>query len=110
MQPKHKCPYSIEIDIRKTNGKSLFRFKESPSNMIIGFSAIQKYMDRFVKDPFRPCVISAVIKDQNRKKVYEMRNQESQLVSCMAPIMAFSEVKLGIEYRPITPRFRSFNK
>lgn len=110
MQQRQKCPYSIEIDIRKTNGKPLFRFSDNPSNLIVGFAAIQKYMDRFVKDPFRPCIISAVIKDKNRKKVYEIKNQESELGFCMAPIMAYSEVKLGVEYRPITPRFRSFNK
>jgi hypothetical protein len=110
MQQKQKCPYSIEIDIRKTNGKSLFRFNDSPSNLIVGFAAIQKYMDRFVRDPFRPCIISAVIKDKNRKKVYEIKNQESQLVSCMAPVMAYTEIKLGVGYQPITPRFRSFNK
>lgn len=107
---RDKCPYSIEIDIRKTNGKKLFNFDEQPSNMIIAFTALEKYMNKFVRDPFRPCIISAVIKDKNRKKVFEIKDHAAQWISCMAPIMAYSEVKLGVEYRPLIPRFRSFNK
>jgi hypothetical protein len=107
---RERCTHSIYLILRSANGKKLFEFDDQPSNLLICFSSIEKWMNSKIRNPFVPCEISAVIKDQDRNKVYELKDQQTELIKCMTPIHAFCEVKLGIHYTPIVPKFRSFGK
>jgi hypothetical protein len=107
---RERCSHSIYLVVRSENGKKQFEFEERPFNLLTGFAAIERWMNDKIKNPFVPCEITAVIKDQDRNKVYEIRDHETEYITCMTPIHAFCEMKLGIHYAPIVPKFHSFNK
>ena len=107
---KERCPNSIYLILRSENGKKLFEFEDRPYNLLIGFSTIEQWINKNIKNPFIACEISAVIKDKDRNKIFEIRDKETEFLTCMTPVHAFCELKLGIKYTPAIPKFRSFNK
>ena len=107
---KERCPHSIYLVLWSENGKKLFEFEDRPYNLLTGFAAIEKWINTHIKNPFVPCEITAVIKDKYRNKIFEIRDKETEIIVCMTPVHAFCELKLGIQYSPMIPKFRSFNK
>lgn len=88
----------------------MYEFEERPSNLIVGFAATEVFIRKFVKNPFTPCNIRAHIKDSRNQKVFEIKRDNEPIMTCINPLLAFSDVKLGIRYRRIIPQFRSLNK
>ena len=88
----------------------MYEFEERPSNLITGFAATEKFIKQFVGNPFKPCNIVAHIKDSRNQKVFEIKRNNEPIMTCINPLLAFSDVKLGIRYRRIIPQFRSLNK
>jgi formate dehydrogenase assembly factor FdhD len=104
------CPYSIFIEIISQTGKTMFRFEEHESNLIMGFVTAEKYIQRSVRATSQACSISMYIKDKGKQKIFETKRENTQLLNCINPAIAFSEVKLGIRYRRISPTFKSFQR
>lgn len=107
---KERCPYSINIQMWSHYGKKIFEFEEKPNNIITGFVKWEAFLHNYSRDPTKMCRVTAYIRNSKREKVYEIHNKETTFLTCMTPVLAYTNLKLGIKFRQSIPRFHSFNR